>query len=77
MSAHHRGGWREPQRQPCACAKQLAGVAKTAGADIVKYQTAEPELVVSNFAEKAEYQKAETGAGESQLEMVRRIHFAL
>lgn len=30
---------------------------------------------MSKFAEKAEYQKAQTGAGESQLEMVRRIHF--
>ncbi len=32
---------------------------------------------MSKFAEKAEYQKAQTGAGESQLEMVRRIHFGL
>ena len=53
----------------------LARAKKMAGADIVKYQTAVPELVVSKFAEKAEYQKAQTGAGESQLEMVRRIHF--
>ena len=58
-----------------ARAKKMALAAKTAGADIVKYQTAVPELVVSKFAEKAEYQKAQTGAGESQLEMVRRIHF--
>ena len=58
-----------------ARAKKMALAAKTAGADIVKYQTAVPELVVSKFAEKAEYQKAQTGAGESQLEMVRHIHF--
>ena len=56
-------------------AKQMALAAKNAGADIVKYQTAVPELVVSRFAEKAAYQKETTGAGESQLEMVRRIHF--
>jgi len=58
-----------------ALAKKMAVAAKEAGADIVKYQTAVPELVVSRFAEKAEYQKEQTGAGESQLEMTRRIHF--
>lgn len=57
-----------------AMAKQLAGVAKAAGADIVKFQTAKPELVISRFAEKSEYQKAETGEAESQLEMCKRIH---
>ena len=41
-----------------AMAKQLADAAKAAGADIVKFQTAKPELVISRFAEKAEYQKA-------------------
>ena len=56
-------------------AKKLAEAAKNAGADIVKYQTAVPECVVSRFAEKAQYQKETTGDGESQLEMVRRIHF--
>ncbi len=58
-----------------ALAKKMAVAAKEAGADVVKYQTAVPELVVSRFAEKAEYQKEQTGAGESQLEMTRRIHF--
>lgn len=56
-------------------AKKMALVAKEAGADIVKYQTAVPELVVSKFAEKAEYQKQQTDAQESQLEMVKKIHF--
>ena len=56
-------------------AKKMAVVAKNAGADIVKYQTAVPELVISKFAQKAEYQKEQTGDGESQLEMVRRIYF--
>lgn len=56
-------------------AKQMAKAAKQAGADIVKYQTAVPELVVSKFAPKAEYQKEQTGDGESQLEMVRKLHF--
>ncbi|MGN0975303.1 MAG: N-acetylneuraminate synthase [Gemmiger sp.] len=58
-----------------AMAKEMARVAKECGADIVKYQTAVPEVVVSKFAEKAEYQKAATGAAESQLEMVRKLHF--
>lgn len=58
-----------------ALAKEMALAAKNAGADIVKYQTAVPELVISKFAEKADYQKDTTGDSESQLEMVRRIHF--
>ena len=56
-------------------AKELARVAKKCGADAVKYQTAVPELVISKFAQKAEYQKKTTGEQESQLEMVRRLHF--
>lgn len=56
-------------------AKKMALAAKQAGADVVKYQTAVPELVISRFAPKAEYQKRQTGDEESQLEMVRRLHF--
>lgn len=58
-----------------ALAKKMALVAKECGADVVKYQTAVPELVISKFAEKAEYQKQTTGEAESQLEMVRKLHF--
>ena len=57
-------------------AKEMARVAKACGADIVKYQTAVPELVVSRFAEKAAYQKQTTDAAESQLEMIRKLHFS-
>ena len=57
-------------------AKEMARAAKACGADIVKYQTAVPELVVSKFAEKAEYQKQTTDAAESQLEMIRKLHFS-
>ena len=56
-------------------AKKMALVAKECGADAVKYQTAVPELVISVFAPKAEYQKETTGDKESQLEMVRKLHF--
>ena len=51
--------------------------AKRAGADYVKFQTAVPELVISTFAPKAEYQKETTGSEESQLDMCRAIHLPL
>ncbi|HJD20388.1 MAG TPA: N-acetylneuraminate synthase [Candidatus Gemmiger faecigallinarum] len=57
-------------------AKEMARVAKECGADIIKYQTAVPELVVSRFAEKAAYQKQTTDAAESQLDMIRKLHFS-
>ena len=53
---------------------KMAEEAKKAGADMVKFQTAKPEMVISRFAEKAEYQKETTGSTESQLEMCRKIH---
>lgn len=56
-------------------AMKMARVAKECGADAVKYQTAVPELVISVFAPKAQYQKQTTGDKESQLEMVRKLHF--
>ncbi|MEO6306058.1 MAG: N-acetylneuraminate synthase [Bacteroidia bacterium] len=59
-------------------AKQLIDVAKKAGADIVKFQTAVPELVMTNQAVKANYQIENTGKkNESQLEMVKKIHLPL
>lgn len=58
-------------------AVHMADIAKDAGADIVKFQTAVPELVMSRYAEKAEYQKTQTGAGESQLEMSKKFHLPL
>lgn len=54
---------------------KLIDAAKMAGADIVKFQTGKPELLVSRFAQKAEYQKRNTGNDESQLEMLRKIIF--
>lgn len=58
-------------------AKQLVDIAKEAGADYVKFQTAVPELVISSRAPKAEYQKATTGEEENQLEMCKKIHLSL
>ncbi len=55
-------------------AYQMVDEAKKAGADIVKFQTGVPEKVMSRFAEKAEYQKKNTGKkDESQLDMVRKL----
>jgi len=52
-------------------------VAKEAGADAVKFQTAVPELVMTQNAAKAEYQKQTTEANETQLEMAKKIHLPL
>lgn len=54
-------------------AKQLARVAKECGADIVKFQTAKLESLVSKFAPMAEYQKNNTGKMQSQLEMLKNL----
>lgn len=56
---------------------EMVRCAKEAGADYVKFQTAVPELVISSFAPKAEYQKDTTGADGSQLEMCKAIHLPL
>lgn len=58
-------------------AKQMIFAAKEAGADYIKFQTAIPELVISQFAEKAKYQVVNTGSDESQLEMCKKIHLPL
>lgn len=58
-------------------ARQLIDVAKAAGVDVVKFQTGVPELVMSRYAQKAEYQKAATARDESQLAMNRKINLPL
>lgn len=58
-------------------ARRMVREARLAGADYVKFQTAIPELVISTFAPKAEYQKETTGEAESQLEMCKAIHLPL
>ena len=58
-------------------AYELIDVAVSAGVDAVKFQTAIPELVVTGYAQKAVYQKEASGAEESQLEMIRKIHFPI
>ena len=57
-------------------AKKMIDAAKDAGVDAVKFQTFVSENLVSCFAEKAEYQKAATGAAENQLEMIKKLELS-
>ena len=54
-------------------AKRLVDVGKDCGVDIVKFQLAIPELLVSKSAKMAEYQIENIGKEESQLEMIKKI----
>lgn len=57
-------------------ALQLVDKAVEAGADCVKFQTFITENVISKFAEKADYQKENTGESESQYEMVKKLELS-
>lgn len=54
-------------------AKELISVAVKAGADAVKFQTFRADTLVSKSAEKADYQKDNTGNSESQYAMLKRL----
>jgi|SRR5271165_336018 len=54
-------------------ALRLVDAAVEAGADIVKFQTFKSEEVVTPLAPKANYQVQNTGATESQLDMIRKL----
>lgn len=56
-------------------AKRMIDVAKTCGADAVKFQTFKTEEVVTRNAPKAEYQK-ESKPGESQFEMIKKLELS-
>ena len=56
-------------------AKKMIDTAKAAGADFVKFQTAVNPT--SKYAPKAEYQKRETGADETQLQMALKLRLTL
>lgn len=53
-------------------AKEMVEKAKAAGADYIKFQTFIPEELVTCKAEKAQYQKMQTGS-TSQLDMLRSL----
>ena len=57
-------------------ALQLVDKAVEAGADCVKFQTFVTENVISKFAQKAEYQKENTGSEESQFDMVKKLELS-
>jgi N,N'-diacetyllegionaminate synthase len=58
-------------------AKRMIEVAYDCGADVVKFQTAVPELVMTINAPKADYQKNTTESFESQLDMAKKLHLPL
>ena len=57
-------------------ARRLVESAAAAGADAVKFQTFQAELVVIQDAAKADYQSQQTGSDESQLEMLKRLELS-
>ena len=54
-------------------AKKLVDVAYRCGADIVKFQTAKLDSLVSKNAQMADYQKKNLGVEESQKEMLSKL----
>lgn len=54
---------------------KLVDIAKDAGADCIKFQTFKSSNLVSNSAEKAEYQKSTTGNG-SQADMLKKLELS-
>ena len=54
-------------------AKKLVDVAADAGADYVKFQTFKADTLVTQSAEKPEYQKNLTDKSESQFEMIKKL----
>ena len=56
-------------------AAKMISVAKKAGADVAKFQTTKPEMLISKFAQKADYQKKNTSTNENQLEMIKKLVF--
>lgn len=57
-------------------AKQLIDAAVLAGVDAVKFQTWKTELLVTEDAEMAEYQKENTQVEESQFQMLKRLELS-
>jgi len=54
-------------------AKKMIDAAAEAGVNLVKFQTFKAETLVTETAEKAEYQKTMTGKVESQFEMLKKL----
>ncbi len=54
-------------------AKKLVDVAKSAGADIVKFQTFKAENLVTKLAQRAEYQIENTKSNDNQFSMLKSL----
>lgn len=54
-------------------AKKMIIEAKKSGADIVKFQTAKPEALLTKCAPKAKYQIENTGSNENQIDMIKKL----
>lgn len=57
-------------------ARKMIKTAAECGVDGVKFQTFNASLLISKYADKAEYQKIATGIEESQLEMTRKLELS-
>ena len=57
-------------------AKELVDVAAHSGADAVKFQTWNTELLVSRFAKQATYQISNTGIEENQFQMLKKLELS-
>lgn len=60
-----------------ALAERLIDVAAEAGADVVKFQTFDPDALAGPGADMAEYQTRALGTSKSQLEMLRGLTLPL
>jgi N,N'-diacetyllegionaminate synthase len=57
-------------------AKQLIVAAREAGADVIKFQSFNADRLVTKDAQKAEYQKQNSGEHESQYQMLKRLELS-
>lgn len=57
-------------------ARKMVLLAKECGVDGVKFQTFNSSLLISKYADKAEYQKKTTGEDENQLEMTKKLELS-
>ena len=56
---------------------KMIKVAKKIGADVIKFQTAVPELMITKNAKKANYQKTGKLDKETQVQMIKKFHLPL
>ena len=57
-------------------ALKMVDVAVNAGANAIKFQTFQTDLLVTHYAEKAEYQKQNTKQSTTQYEMLKNLELS-